>query len=190
MLNRNIRHPHILRTEDALLLCIDMQEPFLRSVWQRDRAVKNVGVLLDSARILRLPVVPTLQFGERMGGLIPELSRKVHSQCVPFDKLCFSCCGDPAIVSEIQRSGRKSILICGVESHICVAQTALDLVERGYAVHVAADAVTARSEENCRTGLKRMEQAGALITSTEAALYDMLGAAGTPEFKAILELIK
>jgi len=190
LLARSNRHPSLLRAEDTLLIVVDMQEPFLRHVWERERVVTNVTKLLRAARTLRVPIVPTLQNAEKLGGLLPEIARGLPPQCVPFDKMCFSCLGEGAFVSEVQRSGRKQILLCGVETHICISQTAHDLLAQGYQVHVAADAVSSRTQSNWEIGLRRMECAGALISSMEMAIYELLHEAGTPEFRELLELFK
>lgn len=187
---RSNQCPTLLRGDDTLLMVVDMQEPLLRDIWERERVVRNVCILLDAARELRIPVVPTLQNSRRLGGPIPEVGSRLPAQCVPFDKLAFSCCADGAVMSDVQRSGRKQVLICGVETHICVSQTALDLAAQGYQVHVAADAVSSRVESNWCVGLRRMEQTGVQISSTEMALYEILGEGGTPEFKAVLQLVK
>lgn len=190
MLARTGRHSTILHQEDALLLIVDMQEPFLRSIWERERLVKNVTVLLEAARQFRMPIVPTQQNTDRLGATIPEIGKKLPSLCVPFDKMSFSCCADDALMSEIQRSGRKQVLICGVEAHICIAQTALDLIAHGWQVHVAADAVSSRTQSNWQLGLNRIERAGGILTSTEAAVYELLMEAGSPEFRELLPLFK
>src|SRR5262245_18979505 len=98
--------------------------------------MSNVTLLFRAAKVLRLPIVPTLQNEDRMGGIVPEVAKLIPSDYVPCDKMCFSCAGDNALASEIHRSGRKQLLICGIETHICVAQTALDMVCQGYQVHV------------------------------------------------------
>lgn len=190
MLIPSTRHPHLLRPDDTILVVLDMQEPFLKNIWERERVVTNVCRIMDAARILLVPVVPTLQYAERMGGVIPEISRRLPSHSLPFDKLCFSCMGSDAFHSEIHRSGRKQVLLCGVETHICVSQTAHDLLAQGYQVHVAADAVSSRTQQNWEIGLQRMSKAGVFISSTEMAIYELLYQAGTPEFRQILELVK
>lgn len=184
------RHPAVLRMEDALLVVIDMQEPFLRNVVERERVIRNVGLLVRAAEILRVPIVPTLQYAQKMGGPVPEIAAALPSQLIPFDKTCFSCMGDDAFASEVLRSGRKQLLLCGVETHICVCQTALDLVAAGYQVHVAGDSVSSRSKANVRAGIGKMEQSGVILSSAELAIYEMLMDAGAPEFRDILPLVK
>lgn len=190
MLPRSGRHPSILRQDDTLLVVVDMQEPFLRSIWERERLVKNVTILLEAARLLRLPIVPTEQNADRLGGSIPEVAKRLPSLCVPFQKMSFSCCSDDAFMSEVQRSGHRQVLLCGIEAHICIAQTALDLLANGYQVHVAADAVSSRTQSNWQIGLNRVERAGGILTSTEAAVYELLQEAGTADFREMLEFLK
>ncbi|MEP6757432.1 MAG: hydrolase [Chthonomonadales bacterium] len=189
-LPRSSRHATHLRAEDTLLLITDMQEPFLRNIYQRDRVIKNATTMVLASPVLRLPIVLTQQNTPRLGNTIPEISQPLRGDFIPFDKLTFSSMNDDAVHSEVRRSGRKQILICGVETHICIMQTTLDLMSLGYQVHVIADAVGSRTEANWEIGLARMEQAGALISSTEMAMFELLGEAGTLEFKLILEMIK
>ncbi len=185
------RHPHILRREDALLVVVDMQEPFLRGIHDRERLVGNVRLLVEAAAVMRVPVIPTVQYAERMGGVVPEIAQALGDTVgVPLDKMCFSCAGAAGFLESVASSGRRQILLCGVETHICVSQTALDLAALGYQVHVAADAVSARSLEKHKLGMERMRDSGVLPCAAEAAVYELLRQAGTPEFKAILALVK
>ncbi len=184
------RHPSLLISDDALLLVVDMQEPFLRNIHLREKIVSNIKTLILGSKILRLPIVPTLQYQERMGDIIPEIKGLLPHGCVPFDKLTFSVLGDSACRSEISRSGRRQIIVCGVESHICVLQSSLELMAAGYQVHIVSDAVSSRTAQNYEIGLQKAKSAGAVLTSVETALYEMLVEAGTPEFREILALIK
>jgi len=185
------RHPHILRRADTLLVVVDMQEPFLRVMHERERLTDNVRLLVQTAAVLGVPVLATLQYAERMGGLVPEVAALMpESPPDPLDKLCFSCAGSPEFMAALAEAGRRQIVLCGVETHICVSQTALDLVSQGYQVHVAADAVSARSLEKHKLGMERMRDSAVLPCAAEAAVYELLAVAGTPEFKAILPLVK
>jgi len=125
-----------------------------------------------------------------MGETIPEIKELLSPQLPSFDKLEFSCFRSLPFNSELQRSGRKQVLLCGVETHICVNQSAHDLTAAGYQVHVVADAVSSRTELNWRLGLDKMRQGGVLLSSTELALYELMQMAGTPEFKAMLPVVK
>jgi nicotinamidase-related amidase len=190
LLHRTGRHASILHQEQTLLVIVDMQPPFLKNIWERERLVGNVTILLEAARLLRLPIVPTQQNTDRMGASIPEVAKRLPSLCVPFDKMSFSCCSDDAFMSEVNRSGRKQVLLSGVEAHVCIAQTALDLIAAGYQVHVAADAVSSRTQSNWQIGLNRIERAGGILTSSEAAVFELLEEAGTPDFRELLPLFK
>ena len=183
-------HPQLLQPEHTLLLVVDMQEPFLRNLFEADRVTANVCKLIQGMKTLRVPIVASVQNQKAMGEVIPEVKKLLPPMLPAFDKMTFSCLGSSGISSEISRSGRKQIVLCGVESHICISQTALGLLAASYQVHVVADAVSSRSEENWRGGLDRMRQSGALITSIEGALYELLNEAGTSDFKAILEIVK
>jgi nicotinamidase-related amidase len=183
-------HSHLLYPDDTIVVVIDMQEPFLRTIYERDRVIKSVVSLLRGAKILRVPIVSTVQYFKSMGDVIPEVKAHLPPLLPPFDKLTFSSYADPAFASEVNRSGRKQVLICGVETHICVSQTALGMITAGYQVHVCADAVSSRTVENWRTGLEKIRQAGGLITSMESALFELLQQAGTADFREILAIVK
>lgn len=183
-------HPNLLHIDNTLLVVIDVQEPFLRNVCEAEQVVRNVRMLMQGANALRVPIIATTQYAEKMGDLVPEIKRLLPPLMPPFDKLSFSCCESPACASEIQRSGRKQVLLCGVETHICVSQTAHDLLGAGFQVHVAADAVSSRTEANRRIGLEKMRQSGILMSSVEMALFELLHEAGTPEFKEVHRIIK
>ena len=184
------RHPHILRREQALLVAVDMQAPFLSVMHERERLTANVRLLIQAAGILGVPVLTTLQYAERMGGLVPELAALLPASASSIDKLCFSCAGSDAFQAALAAANKSQILLCGVETHICISQTALDLTHQGYQVHVAADAVSSRSLEKHKLGMERMRDSAVLPCAAEAAVYELLREAGTPEFKAILPLIK
>ena len=140
------------------------------------------------ARELRLPMVVTEQYPEKLGVTINSV-REAAGFPAAIGKLRFSACTEQTLAA-IESSGRKTVLLCGVEAHVCVLQTALDLRERGYQVFAARDALSSRTPENAQIGWERMQSAGVLPTSTESALFELLEEAGTPDFKAILPLIK
>ena len=165
-----------------------MQEPFLRNLFERERVIRNVCMLLDGAKVLEVPILATTQYAERMGGVIPEVQERLGE--VPIlDKVTFSCWDEP-FQQEIQLRNRKQALLCGAEAHICVSQTAHDLLAAGYEVHVVEEAVSSRSESNAHLGFAKMRQSGVIPASIESALYEMLGRAGTPAFREILKIIK
>ena len=181
-------HPYLANTEQAIIVVIDMQEPFLRGIHERERVVANVGRLLKGAKILRVPTVSTVQNQKAMGDVIPELRSLLPSP--PLEKMTFSCYADRRFSTDVDRSGRKQIILCGVESHICVSQTALAMLDAGFQVQVCADAVSSRTKENWQIGIEKIRQAGGLITATESVLFEMLHEAGSADFKEILQIVK
>ena len=174
-----------------MLVVIDMQEPFLNVMHERERLTANVRLLIQSAAILGIPIIATTQYAERMGGIVPEIAALLPDTALPaIDKLCFSCAGSAAFQAALAAANKSQILICGVETHICVSQTALDLTRQGYQVHVAADAVSSRTLEKHKLGMERLRDSRVLPCAAEAAVYELLREAGTPEFKAVLSLVK
>jgi nicotinamidase-related amidase len=184
------RHPNILSAETALLVLIDLQEPFLQSVDERDRVLDRCGFLAASAEILKLPIIATVQYAARMGGVVDGISRLAPSAGEPLDKMCFSCAGSDAFLDRVRSSERRQILIAGIETHICVAQTALDLLHHGYQVHVAADAVSSRGMDRHKLGMEKIRDAGGIPCSAEQAVFELLQESGTAEFKRVLGLVK
>ena len=175
----------MLRRESTLLLVVDAQEAFRPVVLDFDRVAENTAVLVQGAQALDVPVVVTEQYPKGLGHTIPEVADHLNGT-EPIEKLSFSA----AAADGFDPGERDQVLVCGIEAHICVSQTAHDLLERGLEVHVARDAVTSRTEENREVGLRKMEAAGATVTSVEAALFELLGAAGSDEFKAVQRLVK
>ena len=169
----------------AALVVVDIQEAFRPAVLDFDRVAAGAATLVRGARILDLPVIVTQQYPKGLGATVPELAEHLDG-IEPIDKVCFSA----AAADGFDLQGRDQALICGIESHVCVSQTAHDLLDRGVQVHVARDAVTSRTEENRELGLHKMEGAGAVVTSVETALFELLGAAGTDEFTQVQALVK
>jgi nicotinamidase-related amidase len=184
------RHPALLRPEDTLLVVTDLQEPFLRHLWERERVVERCATLIRAAHALLVPVVATLQNEGRMGGAVPEIAALLPESCPIFDKMTFSCLGSEAFENHLRYCGRRQVLLCGAETHICISQTAHDLLARGYQAQVAADAVSSRSKVDHKLALRRMERAGVVLTTTEAAVFELLGRAGTDQFREVLKLVK
>ena len=185
------RHPHILDRNNTVLVAVDLQEPFLRNIHDRERVIKNCTLLIKAALTLSVPVVTTLQYADRMGGLVPEIANLFQGvEPSTFDKLVFSCCGNEDFNAAVSANGRRQVLLCGVESHICVTQTSLDLIHRSHQVQVAVDAISSRTHENYLLGVEKMKANGVIPVASEGAVYEMLYAATAPEFKAILSLVK
>jgi len=184
------RSPELMSRDDTALLVVDMQEKLVPAIAESTKIVWNVRRLVDGAKILGLPVVATEQYPKGLGTTVPELTERLGP--LP-SKLTFSCggCAEFMLALENLRArGVHKILICGVEAHVCVQQTAQDLLADGWRVYIAADAVGSRFEADYRIALGRMDSAGATLTTTEAALFEWCGAAGTAQFKQISQLVR
>jgi nicotinamidase-related amidase len=175
----------VLDRDRAALVVVDVQEAFRPAVRDFDEVVSGSAALVRGARILGVPVVVTEQYPKGLGSTVPELAEHLDG-VEPLAKVRFSA----AAADGFDLDGRDQALICGIESHVCVSQTAHDLLDRGLEVHVARDAVTSRTDANRELGLHKMEGAGAIVTSVETALFELLGAAGTDEFKQVQGLVK
>jgi nicotinamidase-related amidase len=173
--------------DDTALLVVDVQEKLVPFIPGRERLVWNIRRLIDGAKVLTLPVLATEQYPKGLGHTVPELAQRLGN--TP-EKLTFSCgaCGE--LFTGLGDRGIHKLLVCGMETHVCVQQTVLDLMAAGWRVYVAADAVAARFAIDHDTALRRMDSAGATLTTTEAALFEWCQAAGTPEFKEISKLIR
>lgn len=179
----------MLDRNDTVLVVIDVQESFTKAIFEIDRVVSNVVIMVEAAKALGIPIVATTQNKARLGGFISEVAEALPSD-EWIDKMTFSCCRVEAFRSEMEKLGRKTALVCGIETHVCVNQTVHELIALGYKVHVSADAVSSRTEFNWKTGLEKMRQSGAVVTSTETSVFELLGDAAAPEFRRLLQLVK
>jgi nicotinamidase-related amidase len=180
----------LLRPERAVLVLVDLQERLLPAIQGRERIVKNSLLLLRLARTIDLPVLLTTQYRKGLGPIVPEI-QQVIPEAEPLDKVSFGCFESAPFLSRLSAlGGRDQLLLAGVESHICVAQTVLGALEKGYEVHLASDAVGSRTEENYRVGLARMERSGALLSSAEMAIYELLGRSDGEAFRKMLPYLK
>jgi nicotinamidase-related amidase len=180
-----VRNNGIIGREEAVLVVIDMQEKLVPAMAEGEQAVANTRRLLGLAEVMGLPVIATEQ--ERLGRTIPEIAEKLTGPAIP--KTTFNCFLTEDFSACVAKTGRNALIICGIEAHICVAQTALSAHPR-FTVHVVADAIASRSTHNVSIAVERMRSAGITITSAEMAIYELLQRAGTAEFKAMLPLVK
>jgi nicotinamidase-related amidase len=180
----------IIDPDSTLLMVIDIQEKLCKAMDPEILAstVSNVSILLEAAREFNIPILVTEQYPAGLGTTLPELKEAAATS--PLEKVSFSCCGDKGILAGIAESGRKTIIVTGMETHICVLQTVLDLLKKGYYVQIVNDAVISRKKGNWRLGLSLASSAGALISSTETILFQLLKQAGTPEFKKLSKLVR
>lgn len=186
--NEAARRP--LKPEECALAVIDIQEKLLPAIFEKERLVRNAQLLVRLADILSLPIIVSTQYVKGLGPTIEEIS-SLLPQMKSVDKLEFGCFGNGEYCSTVAGlANRNTLLLCGMESHICVMQTALGALNQGLNVHVAADAVSSRTELNWKIGLNRMQAAGAVISSAEMMIYELLGKSGTPAFKEMLKHLK
>lgn len=180
-----------LDPERCALIVIDIQEKLLPPIFEKERLVRNAQLLIRLAGILKMPTLMSTQYSKGLGNTIPEIA-SLLPEVEPLEKTAFSCFGSDVFCSALKRvpGNRNTVLLCGMESHICVAQTALAALREGYLVHVPADAVSSRTELNWKIGLDRMRAAGAVISSTEMMIYETLKSSGTSEFKDMLKHLK
>lgn len=176
--------PGLLDRERAALVVIDVQEAFRKVVAGFEEIARRCAILAQGAGALELPILVTEQYPRGLGATVPELAE--HLEGVPrLEKVVFSA----ARAEGFDLGRRDQALVCGIETHVCVSQTVHELLEQGVEVHVAVDAVGSRTPEDRALGLAKMERAGALPTSSEAALFELLGRAGTDEFKTVQRLV-
>jgi nicotinamidase-related amidase len=185
--SHSLRSPELMNREDTALLVVDAQEKLLAVIPGQERMVWNIRRLVDAARALKLPIAGTEQYPQKLGSIPAEVRKNLGE--VP-SKLRFSACQCVEIFDRWKALGRFRVLLCGIETHVCVMQTALDLAAAGFEPYIAVDAVGARHAIDHETALRRMESAGVVLTTTEAAMFEWCREAGTPEFKQISALVK
>lgn len=179
----------LLARQDCVLLLVDIQRVLLEPCVDWRLLVKHSKALIGLAQVMGLPILFTTQNAMKLGGVVPELLEGVHQPQV-LDKSWFSCFREDAIAGALEKTSRKTLLLAGLEAHVCIFQTGVHALKLGYTIHVAGDAVSSRSEWNRTVGLKRLERAGALISSTEMIIYELLGVSGTDEFRKLLPLLR
>ena len=182
-----------LARETSVLVVVDVQEKLCAAMPEATMKtlIANSELLLDAAALLGVDVIASEQYPKGLGPTIEPLRSKLAAkQITPHAKMDFSACADLRFARALESLGKKAAIVIGMEAHVCVFQTVRDLVSRGYEVHVVADAVSSRTEENRIGGIKLCERAGAIANGTESILFDWLGRAGSPEFKEISKRIR
>jgi nicotinamidase-related amidase len=179
----------MITPNETLLLIIDVQGKLAASVFHPELVEKNIGKLIRACRILGVPVLHTEQYPKGLGPTVQPLRELIGDQ-PPVEKLSFSCCGSGEFMQRLRALGRNEVLVAGMETHVCVYQTAIELIDFGYNVHLVTDAVSSRSEENRQIGIRCIEKAGANLTSTEMAIFELLRIAEGDSFKAISKIVK
>jgi len=180
-----------LEPDQCALLVVDIQEKLLPPIFQKEQLVRNSKLLIRAAGLLKIPAIVSTQYAKGLGKTVSEVA-SLLPEVEAIDKDLFSCFGSDVFCTLLKRlpGNRNTLLLCGMESHICVAQTALAALRDGYLVHVASDAVSSRTEWNWKIGLERMRAAGAVISSTEMMIYELLRSSSSPAFKEMLPHLK
>ena len=184
------RHPALLNRQRAALAIIDMQEAFRVPIADFGEVASRIAIMTEACKILSIPIIVTEQYPKGLGHTATEIALQLPEGTEPIEKVAFSACGAQEFDTRLRERHVEQVMICGIEAHICVSQTAHDLLQLGYQVHLLNDAITARWPHNRDVGLSKMRRAGAIDSSIEMALFEMLRSAGTEEFKAIQKLIK
>lgn len=176
-----------LVAEKCALVVIDIQQKLLPPIFNKEQLIRNTSLLVRLAKILNIPTLLTTQYAKGLGGTVPEI-RSLLDGVDEIDKVEFGCFGKDTFCSAVKAlpGNRNTMLLCGMETHICVMQTALGALDQGYLVHVASDAVGSRAEANWKVGLERMRDAGCVISSTEMMMYELLRQSGSAAFKELL----
>ncbi len=172
---------------DTALLVVDVQEKLIALIPERDEVIQNIAFLIDAAQLLELPILATEQYPKGLGGTVSELADKLPQRS---EKMSFSCAAVPDVAEQLRRNACPKILIVGIETHVCIQQTALEFRAQGTEVFVSVDAVASRYARDHEVALRRMETAGVVLTTSEAAVFEWTGGADCPQFKGISRLVR
>jgi nicotinamidase-related amidase len=178
-----------LRRKNTALIVVDIQERLLPQIFEKERLVENTVRLIRGLNILHIPILVTEQYRKGLGATAPQVAVAIPGFS-PIEKMAFSACGAKGFNSALRAKKIKDVLLCGMEAHVCITLTCLDLLQDGFQVFVVADAVSSRTPDNRSVGLERMRDAGASIVSVEMVLFELLERCGTDEFKQILKLVR
>jgi nicotinamidase-related amidase len=178
-----------INRELSLGLIIDIQEKLFPHMDQHEVLLRRCAILIEGIKVLDIPLVLTEQYPKGLGATVPEISA-LYGQKPVIEKIAFSCCDEPALMQHAFLQSRNTVIICGIEAHVCVLQTVIDLLEAGYQVVVVEDCISSRKPEDKRVAVERMRAEGAVISTSESILLELARVAGTEEFKAISRLIK
>ena len=187
-MEKMIRNKKILDRSQTALLIIDIQARIIKVMRNHEKLVENVTKLIKGAKIIDIPIYYTEQYPKGLGCTLEEIKNEFENKAV--EKLTFSCIGANGLFEELKKRNINQIIVCGIESHVCVQQTVLDLLENGFQVNLPVNAVSSRFKIDYKTAINRMEKNGAEITTVESILFELIETSGTKEFKGISALIK
>jgi len=175
--------------EDTVAIIIDIQEKLFPHIYQHNEIAKNTQILIEGLNVLEIPLIVTQQYTKGLGSTIEPINLAI-GKYEHIEKMAFSCCDDPCFMNELKKLNKKIVIVVGIEAHVCVLQTTIDLIEKNFIPAVIEDCISSRTPENKKTAVKRMRQEGAIISSYESILFELCRFSGTESFKAISKLVK
>jgi nicotinamidase-related amidase len=179
----------MLNIDKTALVIIDVQEKLSRVMYEKEKLFENLQKLIKGVKLLNVPIIVTEQNPNGLGPTVPDIA-PLLTDTKPVTKFSFSCCGEEPFLRQLEMLNRKQVLLAGIETHVCVYQTAIDLIEAGYEVHTVVDCVSSRTPENKNLALDKMKSEGARLTSVEIALFELLRTAKSPKFKEMSQIVK
>ncbi len=185
-----MKHESLLRGQDTALVMVDVQEKLVPAMAGQEKLLKYLRILAQATGLLKLPVLLTEQYPKGLGHTLAQVQELLPQPLTIIEKTSFSCARAVGFSDALKQTRANQVLLCGIEAHVCVLQTALDLSAAGYQVHLAVDAVSSRDSYNMENAIFRMRRAGVIITNTESALFELLDRAEGESFKAISKLIR
>ncbi len=174
----------------SLLVVIDIQEKLAPHIVEIEKITKQINTMIEGAKLLKIPIILTEQYPEGLGRTISEVASHIRDDAIKIMKRTFSCWREPSFQSAVKATNRKEIILVGIETHICMFQTASDMLQAGFLVEVPADATSSRTKINYEIGINRIAKAGGEITSVESTLFELLETSQAPEFRPIVKLVK
>ena len=184
-----MRHEKLLAADKCVLLVVDIQKAFVGHISELERVIERSKIMIQAAKLLEMPIVVTEQYPKGLGHTLGPI-REILGDCLYYDKVTFSCCQDDSIKKVLQNFNRSQVLIVGIETHVCILQTAYDLLAMHLQPYIAVDAVGSRRESDRQVALQRLQQDSVTLTTTEAAIFELTGSAKHPAFKEISNLVK
>ena len=185
-----MRHENVLDVERAVLVIVDLQDGFAKAIDEWDRIVARSAIVAEAAKLLGVPIIATEQYPQKLGTTVDAIRRVLPESVVPIAKTAFSSCGAESFNEQLDRLRRAQVILAGIESHVCMNQTAHDLLSRGYQVHLLTDCTSSRTPANRQLGIDKMLRSGAQPSSSEMALFELMVDAKHPRFKEVSRLIK
>jgi nicotinamidase-related amidase len=180
-------HPTLMQANETALLVVDVQEKLMAKIPLADAVVRDIAFLIDVAKLTGVEVLATEQYPRGLGATVPALAARLPARP---DKVAFSCCAVPGLTEGLRKNRRLRVLLAGIEAHVCVLQTALDLLAADFRVYIAADACASRFPVDREVALRRLEKAGAILTTAETAAFEWLGGSTHPQFKQVSALVR